>query len=480
VSPAADSPSFHPGDTAGPRLIAGLMVGIALHAFHGTAIITALPVIAESLDGRSLYGAAISVYLVASIVGLAAAAGPVGRHGPRAVLRAGLLFFALGIVLSAAAPGMGWLVVGRAVEGVGGGIISTVLYASVNLAFPAAARARVLALLAAAWVIPTLGAPPLAAGIAESFGWQWVFLAVLPAVWFSWLCVAGPLSRVEVSPASSALPTGVATRDAVALAMGCGLLLVGGGFIGPTVSGLVAAGLLVFGGLALVFHLFDRVLPPGTRSAQPGLPSAIAFKTLLAMCFFGVEGFLPLATTQLLAWTTLEAGLLLSAAGVAWTLGSFAEARFGGRADGRGALLGAAFVLAGVVGEIVAVQTTQPMVWLYGFWVVAAFGMGVGYNVANSTAMARTGSGGEGLTSSALGISDSLGIAIGTGLGGAFVAAGEAFGRPLASPLGLQFWSMALVGGVSLLVALRVTGSDLAAPAVPLGRANPTPPAGGA
>ena len=41
--------------------------------------------------------------------GLAAAAGPVGLHGPRKVLRAGLLLFALGIVVSAAAPGMGWL-----------------------------------------------------------------------------------------------------------------------------------------------------------------------------------------------------------------------------------------------------------------------------------------------------------------------------------------------------------------------------------
>lgn len=481
MSPTADTPpSPQPGDVAGPRLIAGLMVGIALHAFHGTAIVTALPVIAASLDGRSLYGAAISVYLVASIVGLAAAAGPVSRHGPRGVLRAGLLFFALGIVLSAAAPGMGWLVVGRAVEGIGGGILSTVLYASVNLAFPAAARARVLALLAAAWVIPTLGAPPLAAGIAESFGWPWVFLALLPAVWFTWLCVAGPLSRIEVAPASPALRNGVPARDAVALAVGCGLLLVAGGLVGPTAPRLGAAGLLLAGGLALVVRLLDRVLPSGTRSAQPGLPSAIAFKTLLAMCFFGVEGFLPLATTQLLAWTTLQAGLLLSAAGVAWTVGSFAEARFGGRADGRGALLGGAFVLAGVVGEIIAVQAGQSMAWLYGFWIVAAFGMGVGYNVANSTAMARTGSGDEGLTSSALGISDSLGIAIGTGLGGAWVAAGEAFGRPLAPTLGLQLWSMAAVGAVALLVALRVAGRDLAVPAVPLGRANPTPPAGGA
>lgn len=463
---------------AGPRLVAGLMVGMALHAFHGTAIITAMPLIAANLDGRSLYGAAISVYLVASIVGLAAAAGPVGRHGPRRVLGAGLLFFSLGIGLSAASPAMGWLVVGRAVEGIGGGIISTVLYASVNLAFPVTARARILALLAAAWVIPMLGAPPLAAGIAEAFGWQWVFLAVLPAVWFTWLCAAGPLGRVAVAPASD-VGGGVPTKEAVALAAGCGLLLVAGGFVGASTPRLVSSGLLAILGLALVVHRFDRVLPAGTLRARPGLPSAIALKTLLAMCFFGVEGFLPLATTELLGWSTLEAGLLLSAAGVAWTLGSIAEARFAGRADGRGALLGSAIVVAGVAGEIVAVQRLHPMPWLFAFWTLAAFGMGLGYNVANSTAMAKTEPGREGLTSSALGISDSLGIAVATGLGGVLVALGEAYALPLRTMLGVQLWAMVAIGAVAMAVAMRVYASVIVDSPFPLAPVKPVPPAGG-
>ncbi len=465
-------------EVAGPRLIVGLMMGMALHAFHGTAIITAMPAIAESLDGRSLYGAAISVYLVASIFGLAVAAGPVGRQGPRPVLGAGLLFFSLGIGLSAAAPAMGWLVVGRAVEGIGGGIISTVLYASVNLAFPATERARILALLAAAWVVPMLGAPPLAAGIAEAFGWQWVFLAVLPAVWVAWLCASGPLSRVVITP-SAGLVTGVATREAVALASGCGLLLVAGSLVGQAPLWLGSSALVAIVGIALVLQRFDRVLPPGTLAARPGLPSAIALKTLLAMCFFGVEGFLPLATTELLGWTILEAGLLLSAAGVAWTLGSVAEARFAGRADGRGALLGSAIVVVGVAAEILAVQWNGSMPWHFGFWSLAALGMGLGYNVANSAAMARTEPGREGLTSSALGISDSLGIAVATGVGGVLLALGEVFSLPLGSMLGVQLWSMVAIGWLAIFVSLRVYGSGLAAAPTPLATANPVPPPGG-
>jgi predicted MFS family arabinose efflux permease len=450
------------------------MVGVGLHACHGTAIVTALPSIADDLAGRALYGAAISVYLVASIVGLAAAAGPVGRHGPLPVLGAGLGVFSIGLGVSAAAPDMAWLVAGRAVEGLGGGVISTVLYASVNLAFPVAARARILALLAAAWVIPTLGAPPLAAFVAETWGWRWVFVGLLPAVAFTWLCGASPLSQIGVAREARGepAPAGVGIGRTVLLALGCGILLLAGSVVGPGRGARLTALALAGVGVAVVIATVDRVLPPGTLSARRGLPSAIALKTLLAMSFFGVETFLPLATTQLLGWSTLEAGWLLSGAGVTWTLGSFAEARVGGRADGRGALLGAAAVLAGLLIEGLALGAGVPRLGLYSAWWLAAFGMGVGYNVANSTAMAKTAPGDEGATSSALGISDSLGIALGSGIGGLLVAAGEAFGRPLAAALDIHLVGMVVVGLGAVLVARRLADP----PAAPLGLAQAVAP----
>lgn len=457
---------------ASTRLVVGLMTGVGLHAFHGTAILTALPVIADDLGGRRLYGAAISVYLIASIVGLAAAAGPVGRRGPLPVLRTGLLVFAIGLVLSAAAPGMGSLVAARAVEGIGGGVLSTVIYASVNLAFPASARSRILALLAAAWVIPTLGAPPLAAWIAASWGWRWVFLGLLPAVGLTLACAAAPLSRIARMP-DDRPAVGVGTSRALALALGCGALIMAGGIVGSRGPAMTVAFAFAGGGIAVVVVMVDRVLPRGTLAARRGLPSAIALRTLLAMSFFGVEGFLPLATTGLLGWTPLEAGWLLSGAGITWTLGSFTEARLGGRASGRGAAVGAGVVLAGVVAEALALRAGGPASGLYFAWWVAAFGMGVGYNVASATAMAKTAPGGEGATSSALGISDSLGIALGTGIGGLFVALGESLAWPLARALDLHLGLMVAVGCGALIVGRRLRDDSPAAPTLRLAPVKP-------
>jgi len=462
---SAGSPSSAPEPASeaapgGPLLGAGLMVGVGLHAFHGVAIVTALPVITEDLGGRSLYGAAISVYLAASIVGLAAAAGPVGRRGPLPVMEVGLVVFAAGLGLSAAAPGMSTLVAGRAVEGLGGGVLSTVIYASVNLAFPAEARARILAFLAAAWVLPTLCAPPLAAWVAESWGWRWVFVGLLPAVGATLVCVAPPLRRIRVTaPPVSA--RAVDTRDALLLALGCTGLLAAGGFVSPRPLALAGALGVAVAGLALVLRMTERVLPRGTLAARRGLPSAILLKALLATSFFGVECFLPLATTELLGWTTVEAGWLLSGAGVTWTLGSFAEARLGGRADGRGAAIGSAVVLAGVVAAVLALRPGGSAAVLYAAWWLAALGMGIGYNVANSSAMAKTSAGGEGATSSALGISDSLGIALGTGVGGVFVATGESLAWPLARALDAHLALMIAVGVVAIVAGRRLLDGAL-------------------
>jgi hypothetical protein len=79
--------------------------------------------------------------------------------------------------------------------------------------------------------------------------------------------------------------------------------------------------------------------------------------------------------------------------------------------------------------------------------------------------MAKTAPGGEGATSSALGISDSLGIALGTGIGGLFVAAGESLAWPLARALDFHLGLMVAVGVGAWVVGRRLRDDAPAAPA---------------
>src|SRR5262245_2954499 len=111
--------------TSPPRaLTAGLLLAMSLHAVHGLAVVTVLPLVADGLSGRALYGAALAAYLVASLVGLAIAGRASDRHGLARPFAAGLGLFALGIAGSAAALSMPAFVAARALEGLGGGMLS--------------------------------------------------------------------------------------------------------------------------------------------------------------------------------------------------------------------------------------------------------------------------------------------------------------------------------------------------------------------
>ena len=74
------------------------------------------------------------------------------------------------------------LVAGRVLQGLGGGALTVWLYVVVGLVFPAALQPAVFASFAAAWVLPSLFGPALAAFVAQSVGWRWVFLGVVALV----------------------------------------------------------------------------------------------------------------------------------------------------------------------------------------------------------------------------------------------------------------------------------------------------------
>ena len=106
------------------------------------AVVPVVPLIAAALDGMELYGAAFVSSLIASIVGLVWAGGSTARRGPGATLARGLGAFGAGLVVCGAAGSMPVFLLGRVLEGFGGGVSTTVLYAAVTRAWPASERSR--------------------------------------------------------------------------------------------------------------------------------------------------------------------------------------------------------------------------------------------------------------------------------------------------------------------------------------------------
>ena len=160
----------------------GLFLVITLVGFEAMAIATVMPRVSRDLDGIGLYGWVFSAFLLASLLGIVIAGRLADRYGPERPFLAGLVLFSAGLVIGGLTPSMAVLVLGRAVQGFGAGVIPAVLYVVVGRAYPSRLQPRMFALMSTAWVLPSLFGPPIAVLIATTLGWRWVFLALLPIV----------------------------------------------------------------------------------------------------------------------------------------------------------------------------------------------------------------------------------------------------------------------------------------------------------
>ena len=282
-----------PESVFGPRLrglTSGIFGVVFLVAFEAMAVATAMPVAVQELHGLPLYGWAFSAFLVTSLFSTVVAGELSDARGPRLPLLGGIAAFTVGLVVAGLAPTMPVFILGRALQGFGGGAVVVALYVVVGRAYPESQRPQVFALMSAGWVLPSLVGPTVAGALADHVSWRWVFLGVplfvLPAV----ALVAPWLGRLEGGHGSK----GVRGRKRAALATAVAVALLQ--YAGTRLDWVSLP--LVLVAVALLIPTLPRLLPTGTLRLARGLPTAVAMRGFLAAAFFGAETFLPAGPDQ--------------------------------------------------------------------------------------------------------------------------------------------------------------------------------------
>lgn len=429
---AQPAPAVSPFDRQHLLLTLGLVLTVAAVAFETLAVATILPAVVEELGGIHLYGWAFSAFLLAQLVAIVVAGLVADTRGPGLPFACGVILFAAGLLVGGLAPTMPVLIAGRALQGLGGGAINAIAYVAIGRGYPEAARPRMLALLSTAWVVPGLVGPALAGVIAEGFGWRAVFLALAPLPLLTGL-LAFP--QVRTMPAGMPAPDArQRTFSAVVLAGGAGLFLAGLG------SGqLLPALAMIVVGLALLAPALRRLLPPGTLRAAPGLPATIAVMGLLNLAFFGVDVFVPLSLVDVRGTSVAFAGLALTAATVAWSAGSWIQARTAEQISRRTMTrLGVALMAGAFLAMMAVLFPVVPLLVGVVGWGIAGLGMGMAYTTLSLAMLELAAPGQEGEGSASLNLAAVLGSGFGAGIGGAFVALLHQEGEPLTQALLLQ------------------------------------------
>lgn len=428
-------------------LTLGLVSTITLVALESLAIGTVLPIVAEELGDLALYGWVHTAFFLGSLLGTVVVGGALDRMPLRRPFAIGLGLFAAGLLAGGLASSMPMLVAARFVQGLGGGAIAPTAYVAIGRSMPDNLQSRMFAMLSTAWVVPGIIGPSIAAVVGELTSWRWVFLGLLPL-----LAISGSLALSALRGIPGARPGEVGGAAATVRRFPNAVLAAAGAAL--LVAGLTARELPVaIGGatvgLALLVPAFRRLTPAGTLVLAVGVPAAVLLRGTMTFAFFTGDAYLPLLLQTWRGTPATLTGLVFTVTTIAWTAGTWIQAR---RIDRHGprffVALGFAFVAAGALLTVpVAIAGVAPEVTVL-TWILPGLGMGFMYSAVTLVVLRGSAPAAQGSATSALQLSDILGTALGAGLGGAITAAGERAGGD-----GLG-WALAAVFGASLLAAL--------------------------
>lgn len=334
-----------------------------------------MPTAIAEIGGLRFIYWTLALYELGSIVAGAATGLASIQLGLRNAMSAAALVYVAGCVASALAASMAVMLVGRLVQGLGGGAMLALSYVGVSQLFPERLWPRVLALVSGVWGVSALVGPLVGGAFASVGLWRGTFWA-FGAQGFVLVALTIALVREGTAPPSDerALPV----RQIVALAVG--VLAVSAAGVQGDVGIMLLAAVLGIAALWLVFRLEDgarhRLFPPTPLSFTvpwgPGYLMVLSLAT--ATVSFTVYG--PLLMAKLFHVVPLTAGFMVAIESVAWTLAAIVFA--GASAESEPALIriGAVLIAVGVAG--LALAMPRGPVWALVPWVAlqgAGFGM---------------------------------------------------------------------------------------------------------
>lgn len=299
---------------------------VTIVAFESMAVSTAMPTVARELDAVRSYGFAFSVMLTAQLLGIVLAGVWSDRSGPLPGAFVGQALLAVGAATCGFATRLDVFLVGRALTGLGGGLLVVMLYVIAGRVYPEAMRPRLFTYISAAWVVPSLAGPPLSAWLTENLSWRWVFWGVVAPVVVTIFALAHARTRVD----TSGLDAAVSGRDhsahvraawaGVGVAVAAGALQYGTHELVFTWSVKTVVGVLGLLGVAAVAPV---LLPRATWVMGAGLPSVVLARALLCAAFYGGITYVPLFLAGQRGASLQVAGLALAVGAVGWAVGAW-------------------------------------------------------------------------------------------------------------------------------------------------------------
>lgn len=297
---------------------------VALHATNIYIVTTILPSIVQDIGGMQYYAWSTTLFVISSIIGSALASQILAQLTPRSAFLLGLMIFALGSVWCGLASSMPLLLVGRILQGFGGGVLLALSYALIRIVFEQRLWSRAMGITSGMWGVATLVGPAIGGLFAQHGHWRWAFWSVVPITFAIAVIV---ISQIKLQQERSQARIKIPFVQIGFLVLSIGLLSLMSltQNLWLNIIGILAVVLCVFAIAKSDTRSSTKLMPTGAYTLKH--PIGLVFVIMILMIAgLATEVYLPYFLQVIQQTTPLTAGYLTAIMAGGWTLGAFITA----------------------------------------------------------------------------------------------------------------------------------------------------------
>jgi EmrB/QacA subfamily drug resistance transporter len=310
-------------------IMISVMASLFLVALDQTIISTALGKIVQDFNAFDQLSWIVTAYLVTTTITVPIAGKLSDLFGRKKMLLIGVSIFGIGSLLSGASPDVTWLILARAFQGIGGGIITANAFTIVGDLFAARERGKWQGLISAVFGIASVIGPLLGGFLTESHNvlglthtdWRWTFWINIPVAITALIIISifCPPLKHDAKPRVDYVGAGL-------VAIVLGVLIFAIDNTGQIFSGLLSSTHLTLTGLRIIMYgivaaaltvliLVERRAPEPIvnlrffKNKNFSLIMVIAF--LNGAAFLGAILYLTQFNQQVFGATPTQSGLML-------------------------------------------------------------------------------------------------------------------------------------------------------------------------
>ncbi|WP_068774958.1 MDR family MFS transporter [Paenibacillus sp. FJAT-26967] len=161
-------------------IMIALMAAMFFAAINQTLVSTAMPRIISMLGGMDYYSWVITIYMLASTISTILVGKLSDIYGRKPFLLGGIVIFMIGSFLTGLSTDIFQMIIFRAIQGIGAGVLMSATTTAVGDLFAPRERAKWTGVMMAIFGFSSILGPTLGGFLIDYMNWKWLFWIFLP------------------------------------------------------------------------------------------------------------------------------------------------------------------------------------------------------------------------------------------------------------------------------------------------------------